>query len=109
MHGHWIPRETQLARCPDAGCRRAGLCRAVEALYPCQRTHDPLARVYDQISDRLRRMAIERGADAQTFGTRDIPDSYELDCKLDILKRGLEEREKEHDAMMLAQASARKR
>lgn len=96
----FVERESPLARCPRARCRRAGACAPQPPGHPCLRHYETQDALKWRIIRRLEKLA------------RDYPytgpplSDEEIDRKLAIFKQHLVEREEEHFAEMRRKAQA---
>jgi hypothetical protein len=96
----FVERESPLARCPKARCRRAGACAPHPPGHPCMRHYETQDALKWRIIRKLEKLA------------RDYPytgpplSDEEIDRKMAILKQGLMERELEHFAEKRRKAQA---
>jgi hypothetical protein len=96
----FVERESPLARCPKARCRRAGACAPHPPGHPCMRHYETQDALKWRISRKLEKLAREHPYTGPPLSDE------ETDRMLAILKQGLVEREEEHFAEMRRKAQA---
>ena len=71
-------RDIPLERCPDAACRRAGLCRATHAKKPCRRLFMTDDEFREELACHLERLFVEWGGDPRELDhpPPDVSDDY---------------------------------
>ena len=96
----FVERESPLARCPRARCRRAGACDPQPPGHPCMRHYETQDALKWRIIRKLEKLARD-----DPYTGPPLSDE-EIDRKMAILKQGLMEREEEHFAEMKRKAAA---
>lgn len=96
----FVERESPLARCPKARCRRAGTCDPQPPGHPCMRHYETQDALKWRISRKLEKLARD-----DPYTGPPLSDE-EIDRMLAIFKQGLMERELEHFAEKRRKAQA---